>query len=163
MGKTSISNVPYFFKGTYAQLIQALSPGGMFYPLDKAAYGFVTDRSCMFYCDIDGNLKLVGDTSTSVEPEKGTEEKPVILNQLPAGVYSISGAYKTSEDEPLVETSANQLFIVGNDGTITQMTGEAMTKTVVSETGAIVEESYVTDAEIIRSVASKEDIDSLFS
>lgn len=160
--KNTLANVPNFFKGTYEQLTTALAPGGLFYPLDKVAYGYVTDRNCLFYCDIDGNINLVGDSTSTVIPESGTIGNPIILDELPPGVYSINGTYQATATEPPISISANQLFIIGDNGTITQMNGEAMTKQIVTSGGIVVEETYVTDADIIRSYANKQDVEDLF-
>lgn len=162
MAKNTIANVPYFFKGTYEQIQAALAPGGMFYPLDKVAYGFCIDRQCLFYADMDGNINLVGDSTQSVQPESGTIGNPVILDELPPGVYSINGTYQTTATEPPISISANQLFIVGDNGTISQMDGEALTKQIVTSGGQVIEETYVTDADIIRSYANKQDVEDLF-
>lgn len=162
MAKETLANVPYFFKGTYEQLTTALSPGGRFYPLDKIAYGYVTDKNCMFYCDIEGHMSFIGDNSHTVVPEVGTVGKPIVLSELTDGIYSVSGSYKFSETDPVISSSSPHMFLVDRDS-IMEITSSGITKNIVTVEGTIVTEEYITDGDITRCLASDEDIKDIFS
>lgn len=162
MASTNLANVPYFFKGSYNNLLISLAPGGLFQNLKKAGIAFVTDKNCLAYVDTDKSVTLIGDVSENVQPEKGTVANPIVLDTLPAGVYSISGTYQQSSGDTPINISSTQLFIIGDNGDVTKFDGSSMTKMITVSPGVTVEESYVTDGDISRAVADINDIKDLF-
>ena len=86
-----------------------------------------------------------------IENKTGTYNSPIILNELPTGIYNICGKYKvTSEDDKEYLTGERRLVLVNNmvtTSTIKVVTADGIINFIVKD-GVIISDRVVTESSL---------------